>query len=94
MQAARTDALAERSGVRTYVDVFVRVSADGREEPQLIILPDTGRTFVVTRTTSHHRVVGGEVFSVQIGTHMTTLWKDARGMQGSRWYVKMRAGRG
>lgn len=89
MQTSMRADAAQAAGKRTYVDVLVRVRADGTEEPQLIVLPN-GRAFSVLRTVSHHRVEGGEVFSVQIGRRMTSLWKDARSLGAARWYVKLR----
>ncbi len=79
-------------GIRTYVDVVVRVSADGTELPRAIVLPD-GRAFEVTRVTSKKRLQGGWVFAIQIGEHMTSLYKDAAGWGGERWFVVMRVAR-
>lgn len=89
MQAGMRSDIVQTVGKRTYVDVLVLAHADGTEEPQLIVLPN-GRTFSVVRTVSRHRVVGGEVFSVQIGSRMTSLWKDTHGLRGARWYVNLR----
>lgn len=77
------------TGKRTYVDVILRIGADGTETPQFIMLPD-GRTYEVSRVTMRTRLIDGEVLSIQIGSHMTSLWKEARGWGRPRWYVKLR----
>ncbi|WP_241146192.1 hypothetical protein [[Collinsella] massiliensis] len=79
-------------GIRTYVDIVVRVSADGTELSRAIVLPD-GRAFEVTRVTSKKRLQGGWVYAIQIGEHMTSLYKDAAGWSGERWFVVMRVAR-
>ena len=77
------------TGKRTYVDVILRIGADGTETPQFIMLPD-GRTYEVSRVTMRTRLVDGEVLSIQIGSHATSLWKEARGWGRPRWYVRLR----
>ena len=89
MPAGNVRNAAPVTGKRTYVDVIVRVASDGTETPQFIMLPD-GRTFEVSRVVMRTRLVDGEVLSVQIGSHMTSLWKETRGWGRPRWYVKMR----
>lgn len=75
--------------MRTYVDVLLRVSAGGTETPRAIILPD-GRMFEITGVTTHRRRQGGEVLTIHVGMHATSLYKDTTGWNGPRWYVIMR----
>lgn len=76
-------------GMRTYVDVLLRVSSGGTESPKAIILPD-GRTFEVSGTTTRARKGTQEVLTITVGTHVTHLYKDLTGWNGARWYVVMR----
>ena len=76
-------------GMRTYVDVIVRVSAGGVENPRAIILPN-GRMFEIDHVGGRTRFEGGMALSVHIGEHVTSLYKDTTGWNGARWYVVMR----
>lgn len=77
-------------GMRTYVDVYLRVGPDGRETPEVIALPD-GRLFRIDAVERWQRVQGGYAVAIRIGKRMTTLWKDTTGWSGPRWYVIMRS---
>ena len=75
--------------MRTHVDVLLHVSASGTETPRAVILPD-GRVFAIDGLTTHCRKPWGEVLTVHIGRHVTSLYKDSTGWAGPRWYVVMR----
>lgn len=76
-------------GMRTYVEVLLRVAPDGTETPEVVMLPD-GRLFRIERVESRRRVGDGYAFSVLIGSHVTTLWKELCGWSGPRWFVALR----
>lgn len=76
-------------GPRRYVDIIMRVTASGVENPMFIIMDD-GRTFEVDRVTERKRIQGGMRFSIMIGNYCTCLWKDTTGWNGPRWYVRLR----
>ena len=63
-------------GMRTYVDVYLRVGPDGHETPEVIALPD-GRLFRIDAVERWQRVQDGYAVAIRIGKRMTTLWKGA-----------------
>ena len=60
------------------------MAPDGTETPEVVMLPD-GRLFRIERVESRRRVGDGYAFSVLIGSHVTTLWKELCGWSGPRW---------
>ena len=79
----------EPAGRKTYVDVLMRVCADGTEVPQAVILPD-GRMYEVTKISSVRKLLRRADFSIMIGEHATCLHVERGNWTGPRFYVYLR----
>lgn len=73
-------------GIRTYVDVYLKVDQNGLEAPLAIVLPN-GRTFKVDRIVSRRLSDGELALTIAIGEHITYIWKEANRWARPRWYV-------